>query len=117
MCRMIAVSQKASLPASTEAWVVRAHPQGDMKLLGPGQDIGSHTGPQISGPENLRLLTLLTVGWDRQAISGATSREGNVRLGSPDNLYSPPLLECQALPSGTLELCRLGGDTWISLAP
>lgn len=97
--------------------MARAHPQSDMQLLGPGQDIGGQTGPQISGPENSRLLTLLRVGWDRQAISAATSREGNVRPGSPGNPYSPPLLECQPLPSGTLELCRLGGDTWISLAP
>lgn len=65
---MIADSQKASLPVSTEAWVVRAHPQSDMQLLGPGQDIGSHTGPQISGPGNFRLLTLLRVGWDRQFL-------------------------------------------------
>lgn len=114
---MIGGSQKAFLPPSTETWVVRGHPKSDMQLLGPGRDIGGHNGPQISEPENFRLLTLLRVGWDRQAISGATSREGNVRLGSPDNPYSPPLLECQALPSGTLELCRLGGDTWISLAP
>lgn len=95
--------------------MVRGHPKSDMQLLGPARP--GHWRPQISGLENFRLLTLLRVGCDRQAISGATSREGNVHLGSPDNPCSPPLLECQALPSGTLELCWLGGDTWISLAP